>query len=165
LAQRIEGELGLMRQVLSNLIEFSGMSRREVERRLLESNCGTDLGRLLSGRLDLKMKHLLALCRVIDLEPLEFVQIALKPRPGQRSPLLRRLEALLPYARAEGGAAAPPRTTPEIAALLRRAQDLAEELQEFMGQRAHIPTPADAHRQPPREVSRPRRRLAPDKVG
>jgi hypothetical protein len=155
LAQRIEGELGLMRQVLSNLIEFSGMSRREVERRLLESDCGTDLGRLLSGRLDLKMKHLLALCRVIDLEPLEFVQIALKLRPDQRSPLLRRLEALLPYARAEAGAAAPPRTTPEIAALLRRAQDLAEELQEFMGQTARIPTPADAHS----EVSRPRGRL------
>jgi hypothetical protein len=111
LAQRIEGELDRMRQVLANLIDFSGMSRREVERRLLENDCGTDLGRLLSGRLDLKMKHLLALCRVIDLEPLEFVQIALKPRPGQRSPLLRRLEALLPYARAEAGAAPPrPRT-------------------------------------------------------
>jgi len=39
---------------------------------------------------------LLAICRVIDLDPLRFVQIALKPRPGQRSPLLRRLEALLP---------------------------------------------------------------------
>jgi hypothetical protein len=165
LALRIEGELGQMRKALSNLIEFSGMSRREVERRLLESDCGTDLGRLLSGRLDLKMKHLLALCRVIDLEPLEFVQIALKPRPGQRSPLLRRLEALLPYARAEAGAAAPPRTTAEIAALLRRAQDLAEQLQEFMREAARIPTPADAHRPPPSEVSRSRGRLAPDRVG
>jgi phage-related protein len=47
------------------------------------------------------LKHILALCRVIDLEPLEFAQIALKPRPGQRGPLLRRLEALLPNARAE----------------------------------------------------------------
>jgi hypothetical protein len=165
LALRIEGELGQMRKALSNLIEFSGMSRREVERRLLESDCGTDLGRLLSGRLDPKMKHLLALCRVIDLEPLEFVQIALKPRPDQRSPLLRRLEALLPYARAEAGAAAPPRTTAEIAALLRRAQDLAEQLQEFMREAARIPTPADGHRQPPREVSRSRGRVAPDRVG
>jgi hypothetical protein len=44
LAQRIEGELGRMRRALANLIEFSGMSRREVERRLLENDCGTDLG-------------------------------------------------------------------------------------------------------------------------
>jgi hypothetical protein len=165
LAQRIEGELGLMRQVLSHLIEFSGMSRREVERRLLESDCGTDLGRLLSGRLDLKMKHLLALCRVIDLEPLEFVQMALKPRADQRSPLLRRLEALLPYARAEAGAAAPPRTMVEMAVLLRRAQDLAEQLQEVIRDAAWIPTPADAHKPPPSEGARSRRRLAPDRVG
>lgn len=47
------------------------------------------------------MKHVLALCRVIDLEPVEFLQIALKPRSGQRSPLLRRLQALLPQAGAE----------------------------------------------------------------
>jgi hypothetical protein len=77
LAQRIEGELGQMRQALANLIEFSGLSGRQVERRLLESDCGTDLGRLLGGRLDLKMKHVLALCRVLELEPVEFVQIAL----------------------------------------------------------------------------------------
>ena len=154
-----------MRKALSNLIEFSGMSRREVERRLLESDCGTDLGRLLSGRLDLKMKHLLALCRVIDLEPLEFVQIVLKPRPGQSSPLLRRLEALLPYARSETGAAVPPPTTVEIAGLLRRAQDLAEQLQEVMREAARIPTPADGHKPPPTEASRSRGRVAPGRVG
>jgi hypothetical protein len=42
-----------MRQALAHLIEFSGISRREVERRLCQRHCGTDLGRLLSGRLAL----------------------------------------------------------------------------------------------------------------
>jgi len=74
------------RESLILLIEFSGMSRREVERRLCERGCGTDIGRLRSGRLDLKMQHVLAICRVIDLDPLEFVQIVLKTWPAQSTP-------------------------------------------------------------------------------
>jgi hypothetical protein len=101
LAQRVKVEVERMRVALDHLIEFSGMSRREVERRLLSNDCGTDLGRLLSGRLDLKVKHVLAICRVIELEPLELVQIALKPSPAKRSPLVRKIETLLPYSRFE----------------------------------------------------------------
>jgi hypothetical protein len=149
LAQRIEGELGRMRQALAHLIEFSGISRREVERRLCQRHCGTDLGRLLSGRLDLKMKHVLALCRVIELEPVEFIQIALKPRPSQRSPLLRRLEALLPYARAEAGPPAPAPKVPDVAGLLHRAQDLAERLHELMREAARLATPEGGQRPAP----------------
>jgi hypothetical protein len=96
LALRIERDIGRMRRALGDLVEFSGMSRRDVERRLRECGCGTDLGRLLSGRLELKMKHLLAVCQVIELGPLELMQIALKPRPGERSPLLRRIQDLVP---------------------------------------------------------------------
>lgn len=127
LAQRVGTEVDRMREALDQLIEFSGMSRRVVERRLLMNDCGTDLNRLLSGKLDLKMRHVLAICRVIELEPLEFLQIALKPNPAQRSPLLRRLEALLPY---EAHPPAP-RTT-EMAALLRRAEDLTAEINDLM---------------------------------
>jgi hypothetical protein len=145
LSQRVDAELDRMREALLHLIEFSTMSQREVERRLRQRGCGTDLGRLLSGRLDLKMKHVLSICRVIELEPLEFVQIALKPRPGQRSPLLRRLEALLPYARPEAGPPAPPPQAPDVAALLLRVQDLAERLIDLMGQAARPATPESAH--------------------
>jgi hypothetical protein len=151
LAQRIAGELGRMRQALANLIEFSGLSRREVERRLLDNDCGTNLGRLLSGRQDLKMKHLLALCRVIDLEPVEFVQIALKTRPGQRSPMRRRIESLLPYAREDGATLASAPKAPDAAGLLHRIQDLAERLDELMREvgrlvpteRRQSPAPSD----------------------
>jgi hypothetical protein len=132
LGQRVESEVGRMRETLSHLIEFSGMSRREVEQRLGQRGCGTDLGRLLSGRLDLKMKHVLALCRVIDLEPVEFLQIALKPRPGQRSPLLRRLQALLPQAGADACPPSPPAAAPDLADLARRVHELAERLDAFL---------------------------------
>jgi hypothetical protein len=149
LAQRVEGEVGRMREALANLIDFSRLSRREVERRLLQSGCGTDLGRLLSGRLGLKMEHVLAICRVIELEPLEFVQIALKPRPAQRSPLLRRLEALLPYARAEAGPLAPAAKVPDVVGLLHRAQDLVERLDELMREAARLATPEGGQRAAP----------------
>jgi hypothetical protein len=132
LGQRVESEVGRMRETLSHLIEFSGMSRREVEQRLGQRGCGTDLGRLLSGRLDLKMKHVLALCRVIDLEPVEFLQIALRPRPGQRSPLLRRLQALLPQAGADACPPSPPAAAPDLADLARRVHELAERLDGFL---------------------------------
>ena len=149
LAQRIAGELGRMRQALANLIEFSGMSRRQVERRLLENDCGTDLGRLLSGRLDLKMKHLLALCRVLELEPVEFVEIALKSRPGQRSPLLRRIEALLPEGRTVAAPPTPAPRAPDAPALLRRMQDLAERLDELMREMARLAAPEGGQRAAP----------------
>lgn len=134
LAQQVGTEVERMREALDQLIEFSGMSRRVVERRLLMNDCGTDLNRLLSGKLDLKMRHVLAICRVIELEPLEFVQISLKPCPTQRSPLLQRLEALLPHARGEAGA--PLTTVTELAALLRQAEDLRRQLNEVLEREA-----------------------------
>jgi len=90
----IESDLGYMRELLGNLIDFSGISRREVEMRLLEAGCGTDLGRLLHGRLSLKVEHVVALCWVLELDPREFFDMAFKRRPRIRSPLLRRLDAL-----------------------------------------------------------------------
>src|SRR5260370_14092182 len=90
-----KAEVNRSRETLAHLIELSGSSRREVERRLLEQGCGTDLGRLLSGRLDLKLRHIVDICRVIGIFPLEFFQIVFKDSE-QRSPLLQRLEALIP---------------------------------------------------------------------
>jgi hypothetical protein len=82
-----------VRETLSHFIELSGLSRREVEKRLLEEGCGTDLGRLLSGRLDLKLRHILDICRVIGLYPQELFRIVFK-EADQRSPLLQRLDVL-----------------------------------------------------------------------
>ena len=149
LSQQVAGEVGRMREALAHLIDFSGMSRRELEQRLCQRGCGTDLGRLLKGRLDLKMTHVLALCRVIELEPLEFIQIALKARPGQRSPLLRRLEALLPYIHPEAGPPAPPLEPPDVADLLHRARDLAKQLDRLIQEVARLATPERGQRPAP----------------
>jgi hypothetical protein len=89
-----KAEVGRSRKTLAHLIELSGSSRREVERRLVEEGCGTDMGRLLSGRLDLKLRHVLDICRVIGVHPLEFFHMVWK-EPEQRSPLLQRLETLI----------------------------------------------------------------------
>jgi hypothetical protein len=79
---------------LRDLIELSGLSRREVEKLLVEQGAGTDLGRLLSGRLDLKLRHVVDICGVIGIHPLEFFRMVFR-EPRQRSPLLQRLEALI----------------------------------------------------------------------
>lgn len=51
------------------------------------------MGRLLSGRLDLKLRHILDICRVIELYPQEFFRIVFKDA-DRRSPLLQRLDTL-----------------------------------------------------------------------
>jgi hypothetical protein len=89
-----DAEVERARQALRGLIDLSMMSRREVERRLLEQGCGTDLGRLLSGRLDLKLRHVVDICRVLNLQPMEYFRIVFK-EPEKRSPFLQRIEALL----------------------------------------------------------------------
>jgi hypothetical protein len=117
------------RETLSHFIELSGLSRREVERRLLEQGCGTDLGRLLSGRLDLKLRHIVDICRVIGIYPLEFFHIVFKDSE-QRSPLLQRLEALIP-GRIQRGARAPEGRPPaaNFEDLLRRFSELLRQLE------------------------------------
>ena len=77
------------------------------------------------------MSHILAICRVIELQPVELFQIALKPRPGQRGPLLRRLEALLPYARADEPLEPRPNVQ-DVQGLLRQVQETVERLNELM---------------------------------
>lgn len=80
--------------MLATVIDLSMMSRRQVERRLVEQGWGTDLGRLLGGRLDLKVAHVVAICRVLELHPLEFFGMVFG-EGKERSPFLQRIEALL----------------------------------------------------------------------
>jgi len=87
-------EIARARNALRMLISLSMMSRRQVERRLVEQNCGTDLGRLLTGRLDLKVRHVVTICRVLGLHPMEYFRFVFR-EPEERSPFLRQVEALL----------------------------------------------------------------------
>jgi hypothetical protein len=91
-------EVARARQALGTLIDLSGLSRREIERRLAEQECGLDLNRLLGGKFALKLHQLLDLLRVLDVHPLEFFRLIFK-EPERRSPLLERVQTLFAPAR------------------------------------------------------------------
>lgn len=82
-----------MREALGSLIDLSGLSRREIERRLAEQGCGLDLNRLLGGKFALKLHQILDIIRVLDIHPLEFFRLIFR-EPERRSPLLERVQAL-----------------------------------------------------------------------
>jgi hypothetical protein len=132
---RSDREVQRAREILSDLIDLSGMSRREVERRLLEEDSGTDVNRLLAGKLDLKLRHILEICRLVGIYPLVFFNILLnQPEP---SPLLRKLRVLsdAEHLRLRTGAGRTPALLGAAGdALRRRVVDLIAELQEFIGE-------------------------------
>jgi hypothetical protein len=132
-----EAEVARSREMLSHLIELSGLSRREVEKRLLEEGSGTDLGRLLSGRLDLKLRHILDICRVVGIYPHEFFRIVFR-EGDQRSPLLQRLEALTIPSRgpaAARGVDARPTAT-DLEDLVRRLTEILRRLETLTSPRS-----------------------------
>jgi len=129
------------RVTLRNLIELSGLSRREVENRLLDLGCGTDLGRLLvSGRLDIKLRHIVDILGVIEIHPLEFF-IMVCERPRERSPLLGRLEAIVLPTRSRMHAdSVPDRSAVEaLGRLLARLAEMTEEVEAVLAAQRGAP--------------------------
>ncbi len=87
------------RKALRLLVTIAGVSRREVRRRLLMVNGGTDVTRLLSGDLDLKIRHVLDICGVLGLHPGEFFSITY-PRPSEPTAFLLKVRAVFHSIRA-----------------------------------------------------------------
>jgi len=63
----IDDEVRRAAKLLEALIQVTGESPEELERRL-EASPGY-LGRLLAGRVELKLRHILAVLRVLEIEP------------------------------------------------------------------------------------------------
>lgn len=63
----IDDEVRRAAKLLEALIQVTGQSQEELERRL-EASPGY-LGRLLAGRVELKLRHILAILRVLEIEP------------------------------------------------------------------------------------------------
>lgn len=109
----IDDEVRRAARLLEALIQATGASREELERRL-EASPGY-VGRLLAGRVELKLRHILAILRALEIEPALFFQ-TLYPGAGTAGGTVRleelrqRLEAL--GIGGEGGEPGPPR--PEI---------------------------------------------------
>src|SRR5258708_30334489 len=99
--RRDERDVARARRILEELIGLAGMSKRELDRRLLEEESGTDVTRLLAGKLDLKLRHVLEICRVIGLSPHVFFNLLLEPEP---SPLIERLTTVVDAGRLRVGA-------------------------------------------------------------
>lgn len=93
----IDDEVRRAASLLETLIQVAGMPPEELEKRL-EASPGY-LGRLLTGKVELKLRHILAILRILEIEPALFFQI-LYPESGpaggtvQLDELRRRLEAL-----------------------------------------------------------------------
>jgi hypothetical protein len=66
-------------RLLSTLIRVSGHTKQTLERKLGWS--GGYLSRLLSGVIDLKMRHVVLICEALDIEPGELFRMAYPRRP------------------------------------------------------------------------------------
>ena len=86
-------DVARVRKALDGLVDLSGLSRREIERRLAQHGPGFDVSRLLVGRFDLKLHQLLDILCVLEIHPVEFFLLIFK-QPERRSPLLARVRAL-----------------------------------------------------------------------
>jgi hypothetical protein len=82
-------EVRRMSALLKTAIQLSGASNRDVERRLGLS--AGYLSRLFSGGIEFKVKHVLDVSEVIELDPAEFFHLALPGGWELTSPTGRRL--------------------------------------------------------------------------
>lgn len=86
-------DVARVREALGSLVDLSGLSRREIERRLAKQERGLDVGRLLNGKFELKLHHMLDILCVLEIHPVEFFRLVFKA-PERRSPLIGRVQAL-----------------------------------------------------------------------
>lgn len=92
-AGRCRADIKRIVKGLRSLIELSPMSWRQVELRLRADGRGVDLSRLFHGKFEPKVRHILDICEVIELDPLELFRLVL-PGRQEPSPLLRSVSAL-----------------------------------------------------------------------
>jgi hypothetical protein len=108
----LEDDLRSLRQVLARAVDASGLQRRDVERALKLRN--GSLGKLLDGRLDLRVEHLTALARLLRIPPGDLLKVGC---PQTRAAATYRLTDWIGPVDQDSPAAstpaAPPSSTPE----------------------------------------------------
>jgi transcriptional regulator with XRE-family HTH domain len=92
-------DLDRIRQVFRQAVEACRLPTRELERALGIGN--GNLARLMDGRLDLRIRHLLAFAELLDVPPTDFLELGC---PDAQKKATRRLADLLEPGR--------PRSTP-----------------------------------------------------
>jgi AcrR family transcriptional regulator len=77
----VDDDIRRMAKVLEAVVKLSDFSTRELERRL-ELGGGT-LNRLFSGKIDLKLRHVLLVLDVVGMKPERFFQLACARPPAE----------------------------------------------------------------------------------
>jgi transcriptional regulator with XRE-family HTH domain len=120
----VEKETRRLTNLLESLVRVKKMPVREVERRL--DMAGGTMNRIFSGKIEIKLRHILAVLEVLEVPPTAFFQIAYE-KGGEAvgvEQILARLERMGLTSRPE-----PPATQPVTSEDLRRT--IAEVLQEL----------------------------------
>ena len=92
---KAESGIEQLTEVLKILLRFSKVRNRDVEKRLGFS--GGYMSRLLSGRIDIKISHVLDLAAILDMQPHELFAIAFPGTDRSPSPGLQRIQKVLPH--------------------------------------------------------------------
>jgi hypothetical protein len=117
------------RLMLRHILQVSGLTRRELIRRLHDLGCAFDVPRLLSGRLAPKLDHILAVAAALGLHPVEFFRMTYG-EPARPSPMLQRLEDLIAPTRPRPRAAARALDRAELEQLCQRVDRLARRVEQ-----------------------------------
>jgi len=97
-------------QILRILLRLSKLLNRDIEEKLGFSQ--GYLSRLLSGKIDVKISHILDLSAILGIYPHELFAIALAPRSPGLSQGLSRLQKLMPHLVPPSLASPPPAPGP-----------------------------------------------------
>jgi transcriptional regulator with XRE-family HTH domain len=90
--EKTEVEVARLTNLLASAIKFSGWKQRDIEKTLGWSS--GSMSRLLSGGIELKIKHVQEICGVIGFPPARFFHAAY-PTADEGSPESARLQRLL----------------------------------------------------------------------
>jgi DNA-binding Xre family transcriptional regulator len=97
-------------QLLRILLRLSKVLNRDIEQQLGFSQ--GYLSRLLSGKIDIKISHILDLCGILGIYPHELFAIALAPRGPGLSQGLSQLQKVMPHLVPPALASPPPAPGP-----------------------------------------------------
>ena len=120
-------EIQRILDLLRILIRISGLSNREVERRLKLSP--SYLSRLFGGYLEVKLEHVLGISRALGLKPAEFFEFAYPEGPLDPSEAYQRIRGVLHTLQPSRPEAPPPKSEPAIT-----AEEVERRIQEALRQ-------------------------------
>jgi transcriptional regulator with XRE-family HTH domain len=108
----VDAEIRRYGKVLEAVVKLSDLSTRELERRL-DLGGGT-LNRIFTGKIDLKLRHILLVLEVVGMKPERFFQLAsARPAPGDEAGSSLAAEILESFQRFGYSIGRPPAPLPD----------------------------------------------------